>query len=97
MNKKRMKKVASSEVVKKATGYTAMFKVGTEEFRAEGATLIEALDNLAPRNIRSKATLTVSFGDKFATQAFWPNLIRRFTMNKIYRQILAKRLEINPK
>lgn len=88
-------RVVKPRVVKGA--YTAILEVNGKEYKASGASSIDAMNALAatltPFMLKTKCFLRLEHKKLTASQMFLAIQLRRFTLGKVARQIWAKRLE----
>ena len=75
--------------------YVATIVANEQEFKASGATALEAMKGLTmpPFMLKTKAYLHLDFSRKTASQMMLAIQLRRFLNNKTAREIQAKRLE----
>lgn len=78
--------------------YIATLSVNDEKYDASGDTALVAFQNLAAQvpklgMLKTKAVLTLTYGDRESSQAFYVLQLRRFLINFVAMQIWAKRLE----
>lgn len=74
--------------------YSATFDLPGELLTFEADSVEDCLEGLIPKLIKSKGVLTIRKADKEFSLILYPFQIRRFSVNKIYRQILGKRFTL---
>lgn len=78
-----------------STDYFATLTMGDTMLDSHGSSVLSCLDKLVrPFPVKTRATLRIKYDEKIGMMNLYPFQIRRFMVNKIYRQLLAKRLNI---
>lgn len=95
MAKKKSVKKAKVKVVSKPEElkvYSATLNCGGLMSESTGDTIVECLENLHPTIIKSRSILTIRKGELTSSISLVPLRLKRLLVNKMYRQILEKRL-----
>ena len=95
----RKKKEKAVETPIKTPLYTVSVDLNGTKRTFSGATMIEALRQLETNNVRdlvfkTKLVLTISKGDKTATQMLSPLVFRRMASIDFIRRVFAGKFEI---
>ena len=85
---------AKTKIVKKPPQFKVTFRLAGESVSYTAPTIEEGLAQIdKERTMKAaKCSIGVEFGDKKAELTLPPLRIKRIYYNKIYRQILAKRI-----
>ena len=65
-----------------------------KEKKLKAKTLIDALSLLIPEIVKNKAVLNISKGKLKANIPLSPFQVKRLMINKVYKEITAKRIEM---
>lgn len=88
------KKIIKEEFVKPKE-YSVTLDILGQKYKADGDTIIEALDKIIiPTLVKGKGTLTAERDGKTFSIFLMPARIKSLLVNKVYRAILAKRLSV---
>lgn len=90
--KSTKKSTAKKESSQKKAAVALTLSVGDTTLRSEGETIADALLNLPPDYVKSKAVLEVKQGSKMYTTHVFPNMIRKARASRNNAEIHAKRL-----
>jgi len=75
--------------------YSAILKVNDKEYKSQGETLLECLENLKPVfPIKTKGLLLVKKGELSGERVFTVWQVKHLIKIPIFRQIWAKKFEI---
>lgn len=81
--------------INKEGDYKVVAFISNKESVVKGNTLLECLEKLITKdNPKGKCTLSVEKGDLRSTLILSPMRVKRMYMNKTYRQILEKQLNL---
>ena len=84
----------SEPLAQKETLFVVSLQSGDNIYSTNSVTIIEGIEALKEHRIKTKAVLKVQHDNKQSMLILYPNLSRRLNMNRIYREILSKRLLI---
>ena len=79
---------------KKAEEYSLVLKINDTEYKAEGATIIEALNKLPKFLIKSRGFFTIKKGNFKAEKLEQPFRVRMILNNKYAAQLFEKRMNL---
>jgi hypothetical protein len=72
--------------------YSIVILANDTEYRANGETILSALDQIKPVIIKTKSIVTITKGNQKLQKMFFPFSMRRLLTSKIKKQIFEKQL-----
>lgn len=96
VKKKVVKKAAVKKVVKpqpkNKSPYMVLLDINSERLVAEGNSVVECLEQIAPPFFKTKGTFTICFGELKASKVMYPFQIRRLLANKFDKEVFQNRM-----
>jgi len=78
----------------KINQYIVILNLAGIEYKAKSDTILEGLEMLKPELIKSRGILKIKKGKLETEILMWPIQVKRLLINKTYREILQKRLNL---
>ena len=77
---------------KKPKPYRLVLSSGDKSYESEGETIVEAIQELRPDLIKTRAIISVEKEGKTSSVRLYPARVHRLLVNKTYQIILSKGL-----
>lgn len=75
-----------------AKAFVVSLKLADQEYKSDGATVIEALDGINPAVLKTRGEFTVSHDGLSSRVTMYPAVIRKLLVNRTMREIFQKRM-----